>query len=455
MANILLLDDEDQIRRAVELQLKKNGHSVVSRENGQEGLDVLSRKKFDLLITDLQMPKVTGIELLKSLKEKNISIPTIILTGFASVESAVNAMKLGASDYISKPPQLDEITLKVKNILSNQELAQENRRLKKELADKFGFDEIIGKSPAMLEMFEKLKPLLADNDISILLLGESGTGKELTAKAIHYNSPRSDKPFVAINCGALPEHLLESELFGHEKGAFTDAKKLKKGLFEIANHGTLLLDEISAMPLSMQVKLLRAIEEREIRRVGGTKEIPLDLRFIAASNQDLEKLVEDGKFRQDLYYRLAVAPINIPPLRERFGDVRLLAYYFLNKICEEKGREIEIDKDVIEKLEGYLWKGNVRELENLIELLVVTSSSRITISDLPSNIVKPHPNGRQHISDSESLKVAAKRVTENFEREFIAEKLEKNHWNVSKTAEAIGISRGALHSKMKEYKIEK
>ena len=457
MAKILLLDDEEQIRRAVELQLKKNGHEVELCENGQEGLDHLSRESFDLIITDLQMPEVTGIELLKSLKEKNITIPVIVLTGFASVESAVEAMRLGASDYITKPPQLDEIRLKVKNILANQELAQENKRLKKELSDKFGFDEIIGKSSVMLELFEKLKPLSNDRNISILLLGESGTGKELVAKAIHYNSPRANKPFVAINCGALPEHLLESELFGHEKGAFTDAKELKKGLFETANHGTLFLDEISAMPLEMQVKLLRAIEEKEIRRVGGTKEIPLDVRFVAASNQDLGELVEEGKFRRDLYFRLAVATVLIPPLRDRQDDICLLAAHFLGKFNKEKGKSVTIDTSVVEILEISDWKGNVRELENLIELLVVTvGSEQITISDLPKHIVESqNSHGVYMPSNENDLKSATRSVMEKFERRFISDHLIKNHWNVSKTSEAIGISRGALHSKMKEYKIEK
>ena len=311
----------------------------------------------------------------------------------------------------------------------------------------------------MLEMFEKLKPLSNDKNISILLLGESGTGKEITAKAIHYNSPRLGKPFVAINCGALPEHLLESELFGHEKGAFTDAKELKKGLFETANSGTLFLDEISAMSPETQVKLLRAIEEREIRRVGGTKEIPLDVRFIAASNQDLEKLVEEGKFRKDLYYRLAVATVFIPPLRTRQGDIRLLTPYFIERFNDEKGKSVIIDTPAVELLEGYDWKGNIRELENLIELLVVTTGSeKITISDLPKHISESKKSYSVDLFSCENgndLKRATKNIVEKFEREFISHQLEKNRWNVSKTAEAIGISRGALHSKMKEYEIEK
>ncbi len=457
MAKILLLDDEEQIRRAIELQLKKSGHEVFSCVDGQEGLDMLGGMDFDLIITDLQMPNITGIELLQRLNEKNKLIPTIVLTGFASVESAVEAMKLGAVDYITKPPQLDEITLKVENLLSRQELVEENKRLKRELEDKFQFEGIIGKSPAMLEMFDKLKPLSDDANISILLIGESGTGKELTAKAIHYNSPRKDKPFVAINCGALPEHLLESELFGHEKGAFTDAKELKKGLFETANNGTLFLDEIGSMPIEMQVKLLRAIEEKEIRRVGGTKTIPLNVRFIAASNQNLEKLIDENKFRQDLYYRLAVAMINLPPLRKRNGDVRLLTQYFLEKLNREKEKSVEIESDAINILEKYDWRGNVRELENLIELQVVMAANgKITVSNLPQKIKNNSLNESININSenlNRDLKSATKLLVENFEQEFIKQKLKENNWNISSTAEEIGISRGALHSKIKLYKL--
>ena len=452
MAKILLLDDEPQIRRAVALHLTKNGHEVVSCENGREGLVCLERENFDLIITDLKMPELSGSELLQKMREEKIEIPVIVLTGFASVESAVEAMKLGAADYITKPPQLDEITLKVKKILSRQELVEENKRLKKELENKFQFEGIIGKSSAMQKFFEKLKPLAADGQISVLLIGESGTGKELAAKAVHYNSPRRNKPFIAVNCAALPEHLLESELFGHEKGAFTDAKQLKKGLFEAANCGTLFLDEIGSMPVKMQVKLLRAIEEKEIRRVGGTRQIPLDIRFIAASNRDLEKLCAEEKFRQDLYYRLAVATVQIPALRERNGDIRLLANHFLEKSNREKNKEIAFDAETLKILENHIWRGNVRELENLIELLVVTSATngKITVSDLPENI-----SNTSFKLDSENLgnnlKTATKRITEQFEREFISKQLEKNHHNISKTAEAIGISRGALHGKIKEY----
>ena len=304
------------------------------------------------------------------------------------------------------------------------------------------------------KFLQKLKPLAFDRNISILLIGESGTGKELAAKAIHYNSPRRDKPFIALNCGALPENLLESELFGHEKGAFTDAKTTKKGLFEIADSGTIFLDEISSMPLKMQVKLLRAIEEREIRRVGGMESIPIDVRFIAASNQDIAVLVEEDLFRADLYYRLAVATLKIPALREREGDVMLLANYFLAKFNRERSKSVKLNAEILRILETYIWRGNVRELENLIALLVVTVvGGEAAVFDLPEYIVtKAFTFNSEDLGTD--LKTAAKQITERFERQFILEYLEKNHWNISKTAKSIGISRGALHAKLKEYNLE-
>ncbi len=452
MAKILIVDDEQQIRRVIELQLTKDGHETTVCKNGQEAIEVLAKEKFDLILTDLQMPKVSGIELLEYIKENKIALHTIVMTAFGSIETAVRAIKLGASDYLTKPLQLAELSLKVENILSKKELIEENKRLKKQLTGKFQLGNIIGKSPAMSQTIEQIKPLANDRNISVLLHGESGTGKELIANAVHFNSPRAEEPFVAINCGALPEHLLESELFGHEKGAFTDAKDTKKGLFETANRGTLFLDEISSMPIEMQVKLLRAIEENEIRRVGGTKNISLDVRFIAASNQDLEKLVREGKFRQDLYYRLAVATVEIPPLQERNGDVRLLTQHFLNKFNQEKGKNVEIDSEVWQILEKYAWEGNVRELENLIELLVVTlQDEKVTKSSLPKKILDSAEN---QITNFNSNHSDLKKALKQFEKQFISKYLKDNEWNISRTAKNIGISRSALHIKIKDLSIE-
>ncbi len=453
MPKILIIDDEQQLRRVIELHLAKEGNKVVTCANGQEGLRRIEDENFDLIVTDLQMPKMGGIELLEALRESGNETPIMIMTAFGSVETAVEAMKLGAADYLTKPLQLAEISIKVDKILSRRELVEENKRLRRELAGKFQLGKIVGKSDVMVRLIEKIKPLAFDGNISVLLIGESGTGKELIANAIHYNSPRVVHPFVAVNCGAFPEQLLESELFGHEKGAFTDAKTTKPGLFEVANNGTLFLDEISSMPLSMQAKLLRAIEDRKIRRVGGTDEIEIDVRFIAASNQDLETLAKDGKFRQDLYYRLAVATIKLPPLRDREGDIRLLTQHFLEKFCREKGRSITIDQEVFKRFEGCSWEGNVRELENLIELLVVTNpGNHVRVSGLPESF----GGGSKMIDGSFSesdLNGNLKSASRNFEKVFIEKRLEKNEGNVSKTAREIGISRSALHAKIRDMKI--
>ena len=458
MAEILLIDDDKQIRRVVELHLSGTGHKVFSCRDGKEGLEELRKNDYDLVITDVRMPRMTGIEFLKTIRQENINTPVIVLTVFDNVETAVEAIKLGASDYLTKPPQLEEITHKVESILAKQDLIEENRRLKNELAGNFRLGNIIGKSAAMRRIFEKLKPLANDGNISILLIGESGTGKELTANAIHYNSPRAEKSFVAINCAALPDHLLESELYGHEKGAFTGANTRKKGLFEIANSGTLFLDEIASIPMEMQVKLLRAIEERKIRRVGGTETIDLDIRIITASNQDLEKLVKEAKFRQDLYYRLAVATVELPPLREREGDVSLLVSHFLEKFGAEKEKKLAIDAAALKTLESYRWEGNVRELENLIELLMVmVSADKISERDLPLKITSSSTSSIPELdpdSNGFDLKAASKQMIRDFESKVIARRLEKNDWNISKTANEIGISRVALHAKLKAYDID-
>ena len=456
MAKILLLDDEPQIRRVIALHLGKHGHQVTTGQDGREGLDRLAHERFDLVLTDLRMPQVSGTEVLKAMREQGLAIPVIVLTAFASIESAVEAMKLGAADYIGKPPQLDEITIKVEHLLKQQALVEENRRLKEALEERFRFEGIVGRSPAIRQALEKVKTLARDPAITILLTGESGTGKELVARTIHHHSPRAQHAFVAINCGALPETLLESELFGHDKGAFTGATAEKKGLFEVAHRGTLFLDETSALPATMQVKLLRAVEEREIRRVGGTKNIPVDLRIISASNQDLERLVEEKTFREDLYYRLAVATILLPPLRMRAGDVTLLANHFLEKFNCEKGKVLTIDPDVMARLEAYPWPGNVRELEHLIELLVVlVPLGAITTEHLPEKFkVAPADDLSVRLEDlSDDLKAATRSMTAAFEREFILRQLEKHRWNITHTAQVIGLSRAALHLKMKQYGI--
>jgi DNA-binding NtrC family response regulator len=453
MANILLLDDEQHTRRVIELHLTKHGHRVVSGKDGREGLDWVARREFDIVITDLRMPRLSGMELLKEIRNQGLQLPVIVLTAYTSIESAVEAMRMGASDYIGKPPQLDEILIKVDNLLARQDLIRENIRLKTELEERFQFESVVGSSQAFNQVIERVKVLGRDPDISILIVGESGTGKELIARTIHYNGPRSRGPFVAVNCGALAESLLESELFGHERGAFTGAAAEKKGLFEVAHRGTLFLDEISAMSSAMQVKLLRAIEEREIRRVGGIRDIPIDIRIISASNQDLEQLVEEKSFREDLYYRLGIATISLPPLRSRKGDAILLANHFLERFNREKKKELMFGSDFLKFLESYSWPGNARELSHLIELLIVmVPSGEITVAHLPERF-KIVPE-QEDTDNTDDLKTATKKIVSRFEREFILRNLEKHHWNVTKTAEAIGLSRAAMHSKMREYGIE-
>ncbi len=448
MATILLLDDDPTIRRAIERHLRSQGHQVVASADGREGLDLLESRRFDLVLTDLRMPRLSGMELLQAMHERGMATPVIVLTGYASIEAAVEAMKLGASDFISKPLQLEEITLRVANLLEKQALVSENQRLKDALEDRYGFSAIVGASEPVRRMLDQVQLLSRDPDISIVLTGESGTGKELVARAIHYHSPRAGGPFVAINCGALPGDLIESELFGHQKGAFTGAVTEKSGLFESAHRGTLFLDEISAMPAATQVKLLRAIEEREIRRVGSTASIPVDIRIVCASNRNLEEMVQQGTFRQDLYYRVAVATLELPPLRERAGDTPVLVCHFLEKFNREKNRQVAVDVGAMKLLEAYPWPGNVRELENLMELLVVTVSGIVTAGDLPARF-RPAPD--VVVQDVGDLKAATERMTAQFECAFIRRQLDRHQWNVTKAAEAMGLSRSGLHAKMKEY----
>lgn len=449
---ILLVDDEAQIRRPIELHLNRCGYRVHSCTNGEAALERLDAEKFDLVITDIKMPKMSGSELLQQIRIGGSDLPVIVLTAFATVESAVEAMKLGADDYICKPPQLGEIEIKVRQAIERRSLAAENKRLKTELDRRFGFGGIIGESAVMRELHEKIAPLARDRDISVLLTGESGTGKELVAQAIHQNGPRSGKPFIAVNCAALPDNLIESELFGHEKGAFTDASVRKQGLFEAADGGTLFLDEISSMPLPVQAKLLRAIEEREVRKVGGTDSSKVDIRLICASNADLPDLVESGSFRSDLFYRIAVATVDLPPLRDREGDVKRLALHFLEAQNAAKGRQVELAPETLRAFEEHSWPGNVRELENLVELIVVTAGEDpVGPDDLPKSVFALDSNSEAAVHSNSDLKEARGMLVADFEKAFIKDHLQKNRWNISKTADEIGISRPALHSKIKEY----
>jgi DNA-binding NtrC family response regulator len=388
--SILIVDDEPNIRRVLEAVFTKDKYRVITAENGKKALDVIaSEPELDVLLCDLIMPDLNGIEVLKSAKESNPGLSVVMITAHGTIRTAVDAMRLGAFDYVTKPFDMDEIRLIVKNALEHSQLIAENAHLKQELKSRFKFDEIVGTSGKMQEVY-KIIERVANSNATVLIRGESGTGKELVAKAIHYNSTRSEKPFIAVSCAALPETLLESELFGYEKGAFTGAGGQKLGRFELANHGTLFMDEIGELPPGMQVKILRALQERQFERIGGTKTVNVDVRLVAATNRDLEEAVAGGTFRADLYYRLQVIQVFLPSLRERKEDIPALVEHFINKFNDVNGRSIKyVGQAAMDQLMRYSWPGNIRELENAIERSVVLADSAaetITPDLLPMSI---------------------------------------------------------------------
>jgi DNA-binding NtrC family response regulator len=368
---ILVADDEPNIRRVLEAMFVKDGFTVLTADCGKRAVDIASTTQIDILLSDLIMPDMTGVELLRAVKQLQPHCAAIMITAYGTIKTAVEAMRLGAYNYISKPFDMDEVRVLVNQALENRSLLEENVYLKEQLRTNYRFDNIVGASGKMQDVF-KVVERAADSRATVLVRGESGTGKELIARALHYNSSRSTKPFIAVSCAALTETLLESELFGHEKNAFTGANAQKLGRFELANHGTLFLDEIAEIPPSIQVKLLRVLQEREFERVGGTKSIKVDVRLVAATNKDLEKAVTDREFRDDLYYRLQVIQIFVPPLRDRNEDIPALVDHFLAKYCRENGRKIKtVSAEAMDLLMGYRFPGNVRELENAIERAVV------------------------------------------------------------------------------------
>jgi two-component system response regulator PilR (NtrC family) len=387
LKRVLVVDDEPSMREVLSIMLTKEGYEVVAADSRAQAAAVLAKAPADLVITDIRLPDGDGIEILRHVKAASPETAVVVMTAYGTTETAVAALKLGAHDYLTKPFDVDELKIVVRGALEAQRLTEENLRLKAELRSRHGLDRIIGVSRAMASVFDLVQSVAATSS-TVLITGESGTGKELVARAIHTLSPRRDAAFVSVNCGALPETLLESELFGHMKGSFTDAHQTKKGLFETAHRGTLFLDEVGETPPAMQVKLLRALQEKRIRRVGGTDEVEVDVRVISATNQPLEKLVEEKRFREDLFYRLQVIPIHVPPLRERREDIPLLADHFLHKFNQEMGKAVaKISEQALHLLVRHAWPGNVRELENAIERAVALETTEAVLPErLPEGI---------------------------------------------------------------------
>ncbi|TYO99941.1 two-component system response regulator PilR (NtrC family) [Geothermobacter ehrlichii] len=447
---ILIVDDEESMREFLGIMLSREGYDVESAQDGGQGIDMLRRGNFDLVITDIQMPRVDGFGVLKHVLEHLPETIVIMITAFSSTEQAVEAMKLGAYDYITKPFKNDEIRLIVKNALERRELRRENRQLRRELQDRYSFHNLIGKSKAMRVVYDLVEKV-AGSRVNVLITGESGTGKEMVARAIHFSSDRAGEAFVPINCGAIPENLLESELFGHEKGSFTGAVQRKEGLFEVAAGGTLFLDEIGELPPMMQVKLLRVLQDREIRRVGGTKNISVDVRIIAATNKDLESEVAEGRFREDLFYRLNVIRIDLPPLRQRREDIPLLINHFFEKYT---GRPMpQIDDTAMRHLLDYAWPGNIRELENVVERCTVlgTADGPLTCDALPEQMLNAGRGRSESLTDIPENGLDLERYLADIEKEILLKALDRTGGVRKKAAELLGISFRSMRYRLAKF----
>jgi two-component system response regulator PilR (NtrC family) len=450
MNRILVIDDEQGMRDFLSIMLKKEGYEVVAAENGEHALKAIHAEIYDLVITDVRMPKIDGIEVLRTVKEVSPETVVIVITAFATTDAAVQAMKLGAYDYITKPFKVDEIKLIIQKALEKHHLRKENILLKREIAARAGFENFIGKSAAMQKVFALIRQV-ADTKSTVLISGESGTGKELVARAVHYSSARKGGPFVTVNCGALPETLLESELFGYMKGAFTGAASNKQGLFEAANGGTIFLDEISATTLNLQIKLLRVIQERTFMRVGGTTDLKVDLRVIAASNKDLMNEVARGTFREDLYYRLNVIPIQLPPLRDRKEDIPLLVEHFLTQFAGTRPPK-KMSPDALKRLMVYRWPGNVRELENMMErLVIITAGDTIYPESIAEMIPGGHPCPELIPSDIPDAGLNMEELLENAERTLLQKALEKSGGVKTEAAKLLGLSFRSFRHRLQKY----
>lgn len=450
---ILVVDDEVNQRQILSGYLKRKGYKVLEADSGKKGVQVASTNIVDVVLTDYKMPDKNGMELLKEIKQNNPETVVIVMTAFGTIENAVEAMRLGAYDYLTKPIELDELDLLLQRIIERQQLISENRLMRQQLTEKYQFSGIIAKSKKMEDVIN-IAARVAQSKASVLIVGESGTGKELIAKTIHYASQRSAKPFIAVNCAALNENLLESELFGHEKGAFTGADKQRQGRFELANGGTMFLDEIGDLPLSTQIKLLRVLQEHTIERVGGSQQIEVDVRVVAATNRDLGQLIKEGKFREDLFYRLNVVTIEIPPLRERKEDIIPLLEYYVDKFSKETEKKINgFSKEAVDILSRYNYPGNVRELENIIHRAVVLSrGDLITTTDLPMEL-RSLPSEQQMKSKEKTMNLSER--VENLEKEMVFEALHQTNGNQSKAAQLLGISERNLRYRLEKWGVKK
>jgi len=453
---ILVVDDEESIREFLDIMLRKEGYEVLCAEDGQKALEILKKKSVDMVISDLQMPNMTGIELLRHVKDDYPELLFMMITAFGSTETAVEAMKLGAYDYLTKPFKIDEVRINIFNALRSKNLEAENRSLRKELNTEYSFQNLVGNSDAMYSVFEMIRRV-SQAPTNILVTGESGTGKEMVAKAIHYNGPLKDKPFVTINCGAIPEALMESEMFGHKKGSFTGAIADKAGLFEAADGGTLFLDEVGELVSTIQVKLLRAIQERVVRRVGSTEDTKVDVRIIAATNRNLEEMVSEGSFRQDLFYRLNVINIRLPALRERTDDILLLAKHFLNKYNERLGKSISgISIEAMDMLKKYHYPGNVRELENIIERTVALEGGATILPESLPPFVNT-PSGRK-LASSHEIEITEDgidldKIMGQIEKELLVKAIHASGGTKKKAAKLLNITFRSMRYRVEKYNL--
>lgn len=441
---ILIVDDEPGIVQQLSGLLEDEGYVVIAAKNGKQTLNLLKENQVELILLDLRLPDLDGLEVLKRIRENGLNMPVIMISAHGTVHTAVEATKLGAYDFIEKPIKpVERLLLVIEHALNEQKLKRENVSLRKELDERY---EMVGESKPMQLLYEKIAKIAPTNG-RVLITGETGTGKELAARAIHQNSTRKDKPFIKVNCAAIPQELIESELFGHEKGAFTGSTSTKVGKFELAHRGTLFLDEVGDMSLSTQAKVLRTLQENEIQRVGGSELIEVDVRIIAATNKELEEEMKSRRFRDDLFYRLNVIPLQIPPLRERKDDIPLLVDYFIKDFCRENGKKMKrISSEAVELLKQYDWPGNVRELKNIIErMIIMVEEDEISKNDILSAI-----SVREEILTEES---SLRELVTEYEKKLILDVLERNAWNISQTARELEIDRSNLHRKLRQWEI--